>query len=65
MIIIIILETKLHKRNFTKGMKTGVVHLAKYSGPFLKWTREELQQMDQRTTKLMAMHVLTYQRRHR
>ena len=25
-------------------------------GPFLKWTREELKQMDQRTRKLMTMH---------
>ena len=30
--------------------------LIRYSGPFLKWTREELQQMDQRTRKLMTMH---------
>ena len=29
--------------------------LVRYSGPFLKWTREELKQMDQRTRKLMAM----------
>ena len=25
-------------------------------GPFLKWTREELKQIDQRTWKLMTMH---------
>ena len=25
-------------------------------GPFLKWTRDELEQMDQRTRKLMTMH---------
>ena len=31
-------------------------HPHKYSGPFLKWTMEELQQMDQRTRKLMTMH---------
>ena len=27
-----------------------------YSGPFLKWTRDELKQMDQRTRKVMTMH---------
>ena len=30
--------------------------LVRYSGPFLKWTREELKRMDQRTRKLMTMH---------
>ena len=28
----------------------------KYSGPFLKWTKEELQQLGQRTKKVMMMH---------
>ena len=32
---------------------TWAAHLLRYSGPFLKWTREELKQMDQRTRKLM------------
>ena len=30
--------------------------LVRYSGPFLKWTKDELKQMDQRTRKLMTMH---------
>ena len=29
----------------------------KYSGPLLKWTREELQYMDKRTRKLITMHL--------
>ena len=28
----------------------------RYLGPFFKWTREELKQMDQRTRKLMTIH---------
>ena len=32
------------------------VRLVKYSGLFLKWTREELKQMDQRTRKLKTTH---------
>ena len=40
-----LLETKLSSRN-----------LIRYSGPFLKLTRDELKQMDQRTRKLMTMH---------
>ena len=55
-IIIIIIETKLNSRNLIKGINTWAVPLVRYSGPFLKWTRDELKQMDQRTRKLMTMH---------
>ena len=34
----------------------------RYSGPFLKWTRGELKQMDQRTRKLMTMHKALHPR---
>ena len=40
----------------TKRINTWAVPLVRYSGPFLKWTRDELKQMDQRTRKLMTMH---------
>ena len=40
----------------SKGINTWAVTPVKYSGPFLKWTRDELKQMDQRTRKLMTMH---------
>ena len=36
--------------------------LVRYSGPFLKWTREDLKQMDPRRRKLMAMHKTLYPR---
>ena len=51
-----ILETKLNSWNFIKGINTWAVPLVRYSGPFLKWTWDELKQMDQRTRKLMTMH---------
>ena len=51
-----LLETKLYSRNFIKEINTGAVLLIRYSGPFLKWPREEIKQMDQRTRKLMTMH---------
>ena len=44
-----LLETKLSSRNLIKGMNTWAVPIIRYSGPFLKWTRDELKQMDQRT----------------
>ena len=57
-----LLETKLNIRNLIKGINTWAVPLVRYSGPFLKWTREELKQMDQRTRKLMTMHKALHPR---
>ena len=51
-IIVIIIITK----------NTWAVLLVRYSGPFLKWTRDELRQMDQRTRKLMTMHKALHPR---
>ena len=50
------LDTKLFSRNPIKGINTWAVPLVRYLGPFLKRTREELKQMDQRTRKIMTMH---------
>ena len=55
-------ETKLSSRNLIKGINTWAVPLVRYSGPFLKWTREELKQMDQMTRKLMTMHKALHPR---
>ena len=57
-----LLETKLNSRNFIKEINTWAEPLVRYSGPFLKWTRNELQQMDQRTRKLMTMHKALHPR---
>ena len=51
-----LLETKLSSRKLIKGINTWAVQLVRYSGPFLKWTREELKQMDQITRNLMTMY---------
>ena len=50
------LETKLYSRNLIKGINTWAVPLVRYSGPFLKWTREERKQLGQRTRKPMILH---------
>ena len=57
-----LLETKLSSRNLIKGINTWAVSQVRYSGPFLKWTREELKQMDQRTRKLITMHKALHPR---
>ena len=36
-----LLETKFSGRNLIKGINTWAVPLVRYSGPFLKWTRDE------------------------
>ena len=46
-----LLETKLSSRTLYKRNK----YLLDTRGPFLKWTRDELRQMDQRTRKLMTI----------
>ena len=51
-----LLETKLSSRNIIKGINTWAIPLVRYSGRFLKWTRDEIKQMDQRTGKLITMH---------
>ena len=43
-------------------MNTRTVLVVGYSGPFLKWTREELKQMEQRTRKLITMHKALHPR---
>ena len=57
-----LLETKLNSRNLIKGIDTWAVPIVRYSGPFLKRTREELRQIDQRTRKLMTMHKALHPR---
>ena len=57
-----LLETKLSSRNPIKGINTWAAPLVRYSGHFLKWNRDELKQMDQRTRKLMTMHNTLYPR---
>ena len=56
------LETNLCSRNLIKGINTWSVPLVRYLGPLLKWTRDELRPMDQRTRKLMTMHKALHPR---
>ena len=57
-----LLDTELSRRNLINGINTWAELLVRYSGPFLKWTRDELRQMDQRTRKLMTMHKALHPR---
>ena len=55
-----LLEIKLSSRYLIKGINTWALLQIRYSGPFLKWTKVELKQMDQR--KLMTMHKALHPR---
>ena len=55
-------ETKLYCKKLIKGINTRIVPLVRYSGHFLKWSREELKQIDQWTRKLMTMHKVLHPR---
>ena len=57
-----LLDTKLCSGNLIKGINTWTALLERYSKPFLKWTKQELQQMHLRTRKLMIMHKALYPR---
>ena len=55
-------ETKLYSRNLVKGINNWAILLVRYSGPFLKRTKEELQQINQRTRKPMTKHKALHPR---
>ena len=57
-----LLETKLCSKNLIKGINIWAVSLIRYSGPFLKWTKKEHQQMDLTTSELMTMHEALHPR---
>ena len=54
-------ETKLCSRNRIKEIYSSVP-LVRYSEPFLKWTREELKQIDQTISKLMTIQKVLHSR---
>lgn len=51
-----VLETKLNSENIIKAINTWAISLLRYSAAFLDWTKEEVQDLDRRTRKLMTMH---------
>ena len=57
-----LLETKLYSQNLIKEINIQAVSLIRYSGPFLKWMREDRKQIDEGTRKLMTMHKALYPR---
>ena len=53
-------EIKLSSRKLIKGINISAVLHVRYLGPFLKWTREELMRIGQRSRKLMTIYKAFY-----
>ena len=51
-----VLETQLNGNNVIKAINTWAISVVRYSAPFLDWRKEEIQELDRRTRKLMTMH---------
>ena len=51
------MKNSKEKQNNNNNNRYLTVPFVRYSGPFLKWTREELKQLDKRTRKLMTMFI--------
>ena len=51
-----VVETKLNGGNIIKAINTWAIPVLRYSAPFLKWRKTELQELDRRTRKLLTMH---------
>ena len=55
-------KVKLSHKNLVKGINNWAVLLVRYSGTFVKWTREERIQMDRKTRNPMTMHKVLHPR---
>ena len=57
-----LLETQLCIRNLIREINIRTAPFVRNSGPFLKWTKQELRQIDQRRGKLMTVHKALHPR---
>ena len=51
----LIMKSKLRGRNKIKVMNTWAVSLLRYGAGIIEWTKDDLQQMDRKTRKVMTM----------
>ena len=52
----LVLQSKLHGRNKVKAINTWAVSLMRYGAGIVSWRKNELQEIDRRTRKLMTMN---------
>ena len=52
----LIMKSKLNGRNKIMALNTWTVSILRYSAGTLKWTKNELQEMDRKTRKFMLIN---------
>ena len=52
----LICKSKLNAGNFISGMNAWAIGVMRYSGGIIDWTKEELQDMDRKTRKIMTLN---------
>ena len=50
------LGTKSNGQNIIKAINSWAVSVVRYSAPFLDWKKQEVQELDRHTKKLLTMH---------
>ena len=51
-----VLKSKLNGGNIVKAINTWAVPVVRYSGGIVDWTKEDVENMDRKTRKLMTIH---------
>ena len=57
-----ILKSKLNSGHIVKAMNTWAVPVVRYSGGIVEWTKEELENIDRKTRKLMTINKALHPR---
>ena len=52
----LVMQSKLNGGNKIKAVNTWAVALLRYGGGVIRWTKDELQNMDRKTRKMMTMN---------
>ncbi|XP_068704584.1 uncharacterized protein [Montipora foliosa] len=55
-------QTKLNGGNLMQAINTWAVSFIRYAGGLIEWTKQELKELDRRTTKLLTMNGGLYPR---
>ena len=58
-----VLGTKSNGQNIIKAVTTWTVSGVRYSAPILDWKKQEVQELDRRTRKLLTMHKALHPKR--
>ena len=55
-----VLKSKLNGENIISAINSRAVSIVKYGAGIIKWTKNELEELDRKTRKLMSMYGAQY-----